>query len=376
MQYNIEPIIGLTTLSEAATDLVCPQCQFRFHKSIPPPRKPKNKHLWVDALKVLQKTNALGLAYAALTWANTLALAKHAEASKRGPKPTYSDASVMLTYLVAHLWHLSYEEILAWLANWPALAQALGYPCDPTTGQPRVISLGSYSKRLQALGLAPFFIFFVLVVRQLVWAGIISGRDLILDSTILRAWSKSDQWCAVSYKYRDINKRFGLKVHTLLDRASGLPVLFCTSPANAHDSPFALPLLKGAVALFGFKIAIFRADAAYDTYALWQYIVQVQHGIWAVDYNLRRRGKKFIASVAKMRAWRAFMGPRALIERWFGWTKRHFALKYFQVQGREAITRHVLATYIATLLVGWIATQLKRPDLSHSPSRVLAYYDA
>jgi len=69
-----------------------------------------------------------------------------------------------------------------------------------------------------------------------------------------------------------------------------------------------------------------------------------------VDYNLRRRSQKFIASFAKMRAWRWFMRPRTLIERWFVWTKRHFALKYFQVQGREAIARHVLAT----LLVGWL----------------------
>lgn len=266
--------------------------------------------------------------------------------------------------------------MLAWLANWPALAQTLGYPTDKITGQVRVISLGSYSKGLSALGLAPFLIFFVLLVRQLVWAGIIGGRDLISDSTIMRAWSQSDPWCAVSYKYKDVNKRFGFKVHTLLDRVSGLPVLCCTSPANAHDSPFALPLLRRAVALFGFKIAIFRADAAYDTREIWHYIVQIHHGIWAVDYNLRRRGKKFIASVAKMRAWRAFMGPRALIERWLAWTKRHFALKYFQVCGREAITRHVFATYIGTLLVGWIAQQMERPDLSHSPSRVLAYYDA
>ena len=77
-----------------------------------------------------------------------------------------------------------------------------------------------------------------------------------------------------------------------------------------------------------------------------------------------------------MKRWRYFMRLRARIERFFAGAKPYDKLKYFKVQGREAIGRHVLATYTAMVLVGWVAWQCKRPDLMRSPSRVLAYFEA
>lgn len=202
------------------------------------------------------------------------------------------------------------------------------------------------------------------------------GQDLIIDSTICRAWSKQDPYCAISYKYRNIKKRFGERVHTLLDRLSGLPVMLALSPANANDTPFALPLLQAAQYFWNFKIKIVRADAAYLSKALWEYVVGRLGAIWAVDYNLRRTGKKHLANRQQMQHWRWFLRPRATIERFFAWVKRYYQLKYFKVQGHSALWRHVVATYIATLFVGGLAMQCKQADLMHSPSRVLAYFDA
>jgi hypothetical protein len=340
---------------------------------VPPPRKAKKKHLWIDPLVLVEGTQALRLAQQAVEWAERPLLSNRAKA---GRKPTYSAATVLLTFLVAKLWHLSYEEMLAWLANWPSLAYALGYGNNPKDGQLQIISLGSYSKRLRALSLTVYFVFFVLLVRQLLKAGAMAGRDLIVDSTILRAWSLTDAYCAVSYKYKDVNKRFGVKVHTVLDRVSGLPIIFSLTPANPNDGPFALPLLKAVVALYGVNLQIVRADAAYHSAALYHWVVNQMGAIWAVDYNLRRRGKKQLAVRQQMRYWRAFMRPRALIERFFAWAKGHYKLKYFKVQGQAAICRHVCAVYIGMLLVGWVAWQAGRPDLMRSPSRVLAYFDA
>ena len=164
---------------------------------------------------MLQLTQALALAQKAVEWTERPLLNRPSRG--RGAPRVYSDATVLLTFLIAKLWHLSYEEMLGWLLNWPRLAQALGYPLEPKTGRLRLISLGSYSKRLASLSLKVYFAFFVLLVGQLVKAGIISGYDLIMDATIVRAWSESDSYCAISYKYRDVNKRFGIKVHTLLD---------------------------------------------------------------------------------------------------------------------------------------------------------------
>jgi Transposase DDE domain len=374
--------------------LVCPHCQHALGEnlSVPPPRKPKKRRLWVDAIEVIQLTNALDLARRAIEWtqprppclANLTGTGKPAAKAKveakpkrkRGAPQVYSDATVLLTFLIAKLWHLSYEEMLGWLANWPRLAQTLGYPTDERTGRVRIISLGSYSKRLSALSLQVYFAFFVLLVGQLARAGIIKGYDLIVDSTIVRAWSSSDTYCAISYKYKDVNKRFGIKVHTLLDRMTGLPVMVGISPANANDSPFALPLLQAAVKLFGFKVGYFRGDAAYDSKKLKDYVTKVLKAVWAVDYNLRRKGKRQLADRDQMKRWRWFMRPRSTIERFFAWVKRYYQLKYFKVRGQSAITRHVLATYCATLFVGWVAACYRRPDLMRSPSRVLAHFDA
>ncbi len=301
MEYNNQLALSPTNgaVVRVPRPLLCPHCQTRLgEESVPPPRKPKNKRLWVDALQVLQLTQALALAQKAVEWTERPLLNRSNRG--RGAPKVYSDATVLLTFLIAKLWHLSYEEMLGWLSAWPRLAIALGYPSEPKTGQLRLISLGSYSKRLAALSLKVYFAFFVLMVGQLVKAGIISGYGLILDSTIVRAWSESDSYCAISYKYRDVNKRFGIKVHTLPDRLSGLPVMVGLSPANANDGHFGLPLLQAAIHFFKFRVGIVRGDAAYDSKALWRYVVGHLRAIWAVDYNLRRAGKKKLADCEAM----------------------------------------------------------------------------
>ena len=53
------------------------------------------------------------------------------------------------------------------------------------------------------------------------------------------------------------------RVHTLLCRGTGLPLLFRLSPANVHDAPFARPLLELAVRLFAARPHVIRLDAAY-----------------------------------------------------------------------------------------------------------------
>ncbi len=375
MEHSIVPVARQVPAPAGEVSALCPHCQQPLTPA--PPRKPKNRHLWVTATILVERTDALALAQQAVVLAERIQPPRLPAypGGRRGPKRVYADATILLTYLLAKLWRLSYEEMLAWLQHWPTLARALGYPVTANQ-QVQVITLGTYSKRITALGLWPFWFFFMLLVRHLLVCGLIQGRDVILDSTILRAWSLADPWCAVSYKYRDLNRRFGLKVHTVLDRVSGLPLLLALSPANAHDSPFAVPLLRLVRALYGCSICIVRADAAYDTQATRTYVVQTLHALWAVDYNLRRRGKRWLATISHMRYWRAFMGPRTLIERWFAWVRRHAGLTYFRVQGEAAITRHVVATYCGTLLVAWIALLYHRPDLRHSPSRVLAHFNA
>src|SRR5438270_7015542 len=154
MEYNNQLALSPTpgTFPSVPEQLICPHCQTRLsEESVPPPRKPRNKRLWVDAIQVLELTQALALAQKAVEWTERPLLNRPGRG--RGAPRVYSDATVLLTFLIAKLWHLSYEEMLGWLANWPRLAHSLGYPTDRKTGQLRLISLGSYSKRLSSLTL-------------------------------------------------------------------------------------------------------------------------------------------------------------------------------------------------------------------------------
>ena len=164
MEYNNQLALSPTsvTVPTKPEELICPHCQSRLNEqSVPPPRKPKTKRLWVDAVQVLKLTQALTLAQKAVEWAERPLL--NQSGRSRGAPRVYSDATILLTFLIAKLWHLSYEEMLGWLANWPRLAHCLGYPTDPKTGRLRLISLGSYSKRLAGLSLRVYFAFFVLL---------------------------------------------------------------------------------------------------------------------------------------------------------------------------------------------------------------------
>ena len=55
----------------------------------------------------------------------------------------------------------------------------------------------------------------------------------------------------------------GYRVHTLICRACGLPLLFFLAPANRRDAPFAKPLLAYATRLFQTRPRTIRLDTGY-----------------------------------------------------------------------------------------------------------------
>lgn len=46
-----------------------------------------------------------------------------------------------------------------------------------------------------------------------------------------------------------------------------------------------------------------------------------------IDYNLRRRGKPFLATLFFLDQWRFHMGLQAIIERHFAWAECYFGLE-------------------------------------------------
>src|SRR5690349_3612838 len=99
MEYNkqlsLRPASEMTLTSSGLR--ICPHCQAQLNEeSVPPPRKPKNKRLWIDAVEVLQLTQALALAQKAVEWTER----PQRYRPKRGAPQVYSDATVLLTFLI------------------------------------------------------------------------------------------------------------------------------------------------------------------------------------------------------------------------------------------------------------------------------------
>jgi hypothetical protein len=150
--------------------------------------------------------------------------------------------------------------------------------------------------------------------------------------------------------------------------------MFLVTPANCHDSPLAIPLLSLAVAFFAFPIAIVRADAAYFSYTLLSYIHSTLHAGFVIDYNLRNRGKKAIATLFFIRQWRFHMRFRTVIERHFAWAKLYFGLETARWKGLVAAYQHTSLVYSVMLGVALTAHRFRRPELAGSRMKVLAIH--
>jgi hypothetical protein len=162
-----------------------------------------------------------------------------------GAPRVYTEASLLLLVLLRTLWRLSYQEVYDWLCAWPALALACGLPPAPE-GRPRVPSKAQQSKRWRAAGAPPSETLFLLLVRAGLCMGLTCARDLINDSAPILAWCRTDPDAAVGHApaHHPRPLLLGYRVHTLLCRGTGLPLLFRLSTAKVHDAPFARPLLE------------------------------------------------------------------------------------------------------------------------------------
>jgi hypothetical protein len=324
-----------------------------------------SKRLWVSPCEFVSLTHALGLAEWALNvrqWGRE----RLADPSRRGPKVVYRDSSIVVMALIQVAWQMSYEEVVDYLRGQSETAQVVGLPAG------RVICASQYWQRRRALGVLPFWLFFVALVWQLVRMGVIVGKDVILDATTQRVWFHTDEQAGWSFPKPGKGSVWGYKVHTLLCRCSALPVMFLLTPANRQESLLAIPLLVLAVVCYGFAFTIVRADAGYFTYPILNFIRTVLHASFMVDYNLRRRRKRFLATRFFADQWRFHLRPRATIERHFAWAKRYFGLESAHWAGLVAAYQHTALVYATMLAVALIAHRYQRPELAGSRTNVLA----
>jgi hypothetical protein len=342
---------------------------------VPPPaytralaKQPASLHL--DALTVVTRLHLLALCRLAVQRAQRRCPPPLAKGPGGAPR-RYSEESLLLLALVRTLWRLSYQDLHDWLVAWPALAVACGLPVG-ADGQPTVPSAAQMCKRAQAAGAPPCEMLFLLAVQEALRCGLIRAWDLIIDSAPILAWRRTDPDATVGHAPAQHPKRFlvGFRVHTLLCRGSGLPLLFLLSPAQQHDAPFALPLLNWAVALYGLRPRVVRLDAGYWGLGLIHWIHPVLGAVAVVPWNPKNQKNRTCLPPT----WtKEELGKRSSIERFFGRVFLFFRLQRPPVQGWSAVASRVALTYAATIVVALLAHQADRPELIRSPKRVLAH---
>jgi transposase len=326
--------------------------------------------LHIDALTLVTRLHLLTLCQRAVQVAQ-----RHCPpplpAGPGGAPRVYSEASLLLIALLRALWRLGYQEMHDWLVAWPALALACGLPLQPN-GRPRVPSPAQMWKRSARAGAPPCEMLFVLAVCAALRQRLIRARDLIIDSAPLKAWRRSDPDAQHGHAPTHHRTRFlhGYRVHTLLCRHAGLPLLFRLAPANYHDAPFAPPLLRAALALYGLRPRVVRLDAAYWGRALIAWIHATLGAVAVIPFNPKRC--KDLSCLPP--TWPAAeLGKRTAIERFFGRLFRVLLLQRPPLAGWSAVTCAVALAFTATIIVALAAHQAGRPDLIRSPTRVLAH---
>jgi transposase len=340
--------------------------------SIPPPSYQRGLAgaLHLDALTLVGRLQLLTLCHLAVDLADRRC-PPPLPAGPGGAPRVYREESLLLLALLRTLWRLSYQELHDWLCTWPTLALACGLPLG-RDGRPQVPSKAQQSKRLRAAGAPSGEMLFVLLVRAGLWMGVTRARDLIIDSAPILAWRRADPDAALGHApaHHPRPLLLGYRLHTLLCRGTGLPLLFQLSRANAHDAPFARPLLELAVRFFALRPCVVRLDAGYWGLKLIAWIHTVLGAQAVIPWNPKRQKKRD----GLPPTWTAEeLGKRSSIERFFGRVLVFFRLQRPPVFGWSAVETRVALTYAAVWVIALAAWQAGRPELIRSPRLVLAH---
>jgi hypothetical protein len=193
----------------------------------------------------------------------------------------------------------------------------------------------------------------------------------LLTMLVLRAWYRQDPDADLAGRRRG-PPTDGYKIPALVDRWTHLPLLFVLTPARWHEVTIAPFLLVTAIVLYGLRSSALYADSA-DSPHRFVTFGRALGVIPIIDDQLRRLGKRLLATLFFLDQWRRLRAPRTAAERCFAFLKRYDGLTYVQVTGWEAVWRSALLIHTAMLAVAVIAYRLNRPDLMTSRAHVLAF---
>jgi hypothetical protein len=153
--------------------------------------------LHIDALTLVRTLHLLTLCRLAVRLAHRRCSPPLPKGPGGAPR-TYREESLLLLALLRTLWRLSYQDMHDWLADWPALALACGFPLD-SDGRLRIPSPSQQCKRGQTAGAPVPEVLFILTVLTAIRRRLIGARDLIIDSAPILAWRHTDPDAAVGH---------------------------------------------------------------------------------------------------------------------------------------------------------------------------------
>ena len=225
-------------------------------------------------------------------------------AHRAGPKG-YPPSSMFMALLLMYLKEIrSVLDLVRFLGSNPEWLRTLGLKKRvhgvETYSVPDRTRFYRFAKRVGVDGMMD--ILSVMVVR-LMREGIIKGKSVSLDATIISGWFKD---CRVrkseehlkrcrherskdrdaSWGYDHHRKRYvyGYKVHVLLDSATGLPIAITVTAAGYGENRAAAWFVSMLLRL-GVRVEKFFADAGYDSYATRLLVIEKLKAVPFIPFN-------------------------------------------------------------------------------------------
>jgi hypothetical protein len=327
-------------------------------------------------------------------------------AHRAGPKG-YPPSAMFMALLLMYLKEIgSILDLVRFLGNNPGWLRTLGL-------KRRVDGVEVYSvpdrtrfyRFARKVGVDGIIEILSVMVVRLMRQGIIEGKSVSLDATIISAWFKDcrirkseehlkrcrhekskDRDASWGYDHHNDRYVYGYKVHILLDSATALPIALTITGAGYGENRtvawFVTMVLK-----LGIEVKKFLADAGYDGNQTRLLLIEKLKAIPFIPLQTRnskgrteneRRARRKILCYrfyAKnlLRGWwvdpdsKRFereYGKRTLSEQVFSVGKGSLNLDSLMHTGKEWATLHSVAISVVMLAVAKTATEIGRPDLT------------
>jgi len=312
------------------------------------------------------------------------------ERDPRGLKPDVSHRTIVMMLLVMGIkdWNLNqlHSKLRSRNHGGP-LRRLVGLPDDPED----LPAYTTFSRRINDLGVYPLKFLMRTLVREAVSQGYIDVSNVILDTTLIAAYSDlarffpdsptdfSEEEAGWSYPKKWTGRVFGFKL-SLASAKDGEPLDADVATANLDDITLGKQATRCLGRLFAplnIRVEFVLGDAGYCSNPLRDLVGEVLGAVPLFHFNPRNgaeRQEKYTYLDDPNEWLEAKRKLRALIERSFAQLKQHFGLKNLRIRGLTQVAQYLLSRCTAYIACVVVAHRVGRPDLKASPSRLLWSY--